>query len=117
MSSGTTRSVAIDVSNDLGLPRDHGVERRTSGCGQGIPELYDRRPLERAVHSGDVLHDLGVIHLRVACQQSVDDRNADAGSDVARQAEEPSAFGPLFRCGSDKAAALSGTNRKPKPMP
>jgi hypothetical protein len=29
-----------------------------------------------------MLRDIGVIHLRVACQQSVDYRNADAGADA-----------------------------------
>ena len=87
--------VIVDVSNDLRLLRDYGVERGAASGGQGIPELSDRWALERPVHPRDVLRDVGVIRLRITDQQSVDYGDADTGADIARQVVEAGAFGPV----------------------
>src|ERR1700730_9695415 len=76
--------VIVDVGDDLRLLRDHGVECGASGGCKRIPELCDGWIGEDSVHGGDVLHDFGVVHLRVARQQSVNYRDADTGADVAR---------------------------------
>jgi hypothetical protein len=86
--------VIIDVCNDLRLLRDHGIECGASGGGKRIPELCDGWIGEVSVYGGDVLHDFGVIHLRVRRQQAVHYRDAYAGADVARQTVETGAFRP-----------------------
>jgi hypothetical protein len=88
--------IIVDVSDDLRLLRDHSIECGAAGSRQGIPELCDRRILERAVHCRDVLRDLCVVDLRVAGEQSINDRNADAGADIAREIVEAGAFGSLL---------------------
>jgi hypothetical protein len=77
--------VVVYVGNDLRLLRDHGIECGASSGSQGIPELCNRRVVERPVHRRNVLHNVGMIDLRVARQQSVHDRDADAGADVPRE--------------------------------
>jgi hypothetical protein len=48
---------------------------RPSG-GQRIPELRDDWVGKESVDGCDVLHDVGVIYLRVLCQQAVHHRDA-----------------------------------------
>ena len=60
----------VDVGNDLRLLRDHGVKCRAPAGSRWIPELCDSWGFEHAVHSGDVLNDIGVVGLRVLCQQA-----------------------------------------------
>jgi len=76
---------------------NHGVERRPPGGGHGIPVLRDRRVLEYPVGRGDMGRDLGVVHLRVADEERVDNRDADARSDIARQVVETGTFRALLR--------------------
>jgi hypothetical protein len=47
--------VIVDVSNDLRLLRDHGIERGAARGGQWIPKLCNGRALERSIHRGNVL--------------------------------------------------------------
>ena len=106
--------VIIDVSDDLRLLRDHAVKCGAAGGGEGIPKLCDRRILERAVHCRDVLRDLCVIDLCVAGEQSINDRNADAGADIARETVESGAFSSLLGRSVASVTVLSGTKRKPR---
>jgi len=65
-----------------------------------------------------MLGDVGVIDLRVAGQQAVHHRDADAGADVARQACRDRRLPPLAVAASvDRVTTLSGTKMKPRPMP
>ena len=75
--------VIVDIGNDLRLLRDRGVERGASGCGEWIPKTRDAWVGENPIDGSDVLHDVGVVNLRVLYQQAVHHRDADAGADVA----------------------------------
>ena len=77
--------IIVDVGDDLRLLRDHGVERSTSGGIERVPEAHDHRALERTIYGGNVLHDVGMIDLRVARQQSIHYRNANTGANVPRE--------------------------------
>ncbi len=100
--------VIVDVSNDLRLLRDHGVERGTASGGQRIPELCDRWALQRPVQRRYVLRDVGGIRLRITDQQSVHYRDADARADVAREIVEAGALG--------LAARRESQGRCPEPL-
>ena len=89
--------VVVDVRDDLRLTRNERVEGGTAGGCNGIQELRDRRLLEGAIDRADVCHNLGVIDLRVLGQQRINDRNADARSDIALQIKEAGPLGPLLR--------------------
>jgi hypothetical protein len=60
----------------------------------GFPRPPDTGIGDDPVDGGDVLHDVGVVNLRVLCQQAVHHRDTDAGADVARKAVEAGAFRP-----------------------
>jgi hypothetical protein len=76
--------------------RDNGVECGASGCGERISKPHNAWVGEDPVYGGDVLHDVGMVNLRVLCQQAVHARDADVGADVARQTVKTGAFRPLL---------------------
>jgi hypothetical protein len=87
-SSDHQQLVIIDVSNDLGLWRDQGIERRSSGGVKWAQEVRDDRVFEGAIHCGDVGRDIGVIDLRAAGEHRVDNGNTHARADIARKIEK-----------------------------
>src|SRR6202050_4374259 len=112
--------VVVDVSNDLRLLRDHGVESGASGCGERRPELPDAWIVECPVDGCDVLHDVGVIDLRIPCQQAVHHRDAYARTDITRQAVQAGGLRPPGvpppRClRSTRYYATTCTGRRPPP--
>jgi hypothetical protein len=58
--------VIVNISDDLRLLRDHGIEPRSPAGRCRIPGLRDRGAIEEPIDGGDVLNDLRVVHLRVA---------------------------------------------------
>src|SRR4051794_13164999 len=63
--------VIVDVSDDLRLASDHGVECGTSGGSERTPKPRYHRILEHPVDGSNVLRNVGVVYLRVRCQQTV----------------------------------------------
>jgi hypothetical protein len=59
----------VDVSDDLGLQCDGGVERGAPGGGERTPQMRDGWVSEQAVDRGDVTPDFGVILLGIADEQ------------------------------------------------
>jgi len=63
---------------DLGLAGHDSIERGASSISNWVPKLPNRRVLKRTIDRCDVQPNLGMIHLRIPCQQTVHNRNADA---------------------------------------
>jgi len=85
--------VVVDIGDDLRLLREQGVERGAACGGEGIQDVRDGRIVEAAVHRRHVSRDIGVVDLGKIGQKRVDDRNADARTDVSRQVVEAGAVG------------------------
>jgi hypothetical protein len=68
----------FSLQDDLGLPRNDGVQRGAPRRRPGVPEPRDRRIIEPPLAGRDVKGNGGVINLGVPRKEGVHDRDADA---------------------------------------
>src|SRR5580698_8334192 len=55
--------VIINISDDLRLLRDQGIERRSAGSSNRAHELCDGWVFEAAIDCGDICRDVGMVDL------------------------------------------------------
>ncbi len=76
--------VIVNISNDLRLLRDQGVERRSAGGGKWAQEWRNARILEGAIDRGDVCRDVSMVDLGIGRQQRGEGGNANSCPPSAR---------------------------------
>lgn len=70
--------VIINISDDLRLLCDQGIERRSAGGSKWAQERRNARILEGAIDRGDVCRDVSMVDLGIGRQQRGEGGNANA---------------------------------------
>ncbi len=111
--------VIVDIGDDLRLLVITASSAARPAAVSGSQKCATSRIFEAAIDRRDVRGNVGVIDLGVAGQQRVHHRNADARADIAQQAVEAGAFGPMRAAASTtsprSAARTESRGRRPAP--
>src|SRR5262245_16592873 len=73
----------VDIGDQRRLPAQLLVERGEPRRRVPVPMLYHVRHAHREIEGADMARELGVVDLKIAGEQRLDDRDADAAAEIA----------------------------------